>query len=108
MLRYTVSSYSSSFSKVSTTCFYDLKHSATQLQIDHSKGKMLTCGTDNMVKVKKRIPSSKGIDLFEITVLTLFKFLRFLDFFLLTIIMFAFQRSDFQSSLFFSFHRFGM
>ena len=75
-------------SKVSTTSFYDLKHSATQLQIDHSKGKMLTCGADNMVKV-----ISKYYFIFII--------------FTYKMVFFSISTKD-KFFYFVSFHRFGM
>jgi len=37
--------------KVSTTAFYELKHGASHLQIDHSRGRMLTCGSDDVVMI---------------------------------------------------------
>lgn len=40
------------FRKISTSTFHDLKHGIAHLNIDLSKSRMLTCGADNMVKVR--------------------------------------------------------
>ncbi|XP_002163345.2 WD repeat and FYVE domain-containing protein 2 isoform X1 [Hydra vulgaris] len=37
--------------KISTTCFHDIKHLIKHMSVDLSKKRMLTCGTDELVKI---------------------------------------------------------